>query len=186
MRKRLAVVPLLEAFFVAGIVCAAPQPAVETNAAGDPLVSTFSIVALDPATGDLGIAVQSKFPNVRAVVPWARAGVGAVATQSFAKLSFGSDGLDLLARGATAEEALTILLREDPLREQRQVGIVDARGHAATVASETRMLPWMVKPSPATTVPMPAPGPTDFVAAPACPIRPPAQAKHSLPVQVAA
>ena len=99
---------------------------------GDPLVSTFSIVALDPATGDLGIAVQSKFPNVRTVVPWARAGVGAVATQSFAKISFGNDGLDLLAHGATAEEALGILLRDDPLREQRQVGVVDARGHAAT------------------------------------------------------
>ncbi len=76
--------------------------------------------------------MQSKFPNVRAVVPWARAGVGAVATQSFAKVSFGNDGLDLLERGATAEEALSILLRNDPLREQRQVGIVDARGHAAT------------------------------------------------------
>ena len=132
MRKRLAVVPLLEAFLLAGIACAGELPGLETNAAGDPLVSTFSIVALDPATGDLGIAVQSKFPNVRAVVPWTRAGVGAVATQSFAKLSFGSDGLDLLARGATAEEALEILLRADPLREQRQVGIVDARGHAAT------------------------------------------------------
>ena len=132
MRKRLAVVPLLEAFLLAGIACAATQVPIETNTAGDPLVSTFSIVALDPATGDLGIAVQSKFPNVRAVVPWTRAGVGAVATQSFAKLSFGSDGLDLLARGATAEEALEILLRADPLREQRQVGIVDARGHAAT------------------------------------------------------
>jgi uncharacterized Ntn-hydrolase superfamily protein len=111
---------------------AAAAAAPVANAAGDPLVSTFSIVALDPATGDLGIAVQSKFPNVRAVVPWTRAGVGAVATQSFAKISFGNDGLDLLARGATAEEALTILLRDDPLREQRQVGIVDARGHAAT------------------------------------------------------
>ena len=132
MRKRLGIIPLLEALLLAGVAGASTPPAVETNAAGDPLVSTFSIVALDPATGDLGIAVQSKFPNVRAVVPWARAGVGAVATQSFAKLSFGSDGLDLLARGATAEEALTILLREDPLREQRQVGIVDARGHAAT------------------------------------------------------
>ena len=132
MRKRLAVVPLLGAFFVAGIVSAGEPTGLQTNAAGDPLVSTFSIVALDPATGDLGIAVQSKFPNVRAVVPWARAGVGAVATQSFAKISFGSDGLDLLARGATAEEALTILLRDDPQREQRQVGIVDARGHAAT------------------------------------------------------
>ena len=132
MRKRPGVVFLLEAFFLTGITCAAVQVAAETNSGGDPFVSTFSIVALDPATGDLGIAVQSKFPNVRAVVPWARAGVGAVATQSFAKVSFGDDGLDLLERGATAEEALAILLRNDPLREQRQVGIVDARGNAAT------------------------------------------------------
>jgi len=131
MRKRLGVVALLEAFFVTGVACAAVAVPVEANG-GEPLVSTFSIVALDPATGDLGIAVQSKFPNVRAVVPWARAGVGAVATQSFAKVSFGEDGLDLLERGATAEEALAILLRNDPLREQRQVGIVDARGNAAT------------------------------------------------------
>jgi len=97
-----------------------------------PLVATFSIVAHDEATGDLGVAVQSKFPNVRAVVPWARAGVGAVATQSFAELDYGIDGLALLARGATAEEALAILARRDPGREQRQVGIVDARGNAAT------------------------------------------------------
>jgi uncharacterized Ntn-hydrolase superfamily protein len=97
-----------------------------------PLVSTFSIVALDPANGDLGIAVQSKFPNVRAVVPWARAGVGAVATQSFARLSYGTDGLELMARGATAAEALAILVRGDAGREQRQVGFVDARGNAAT------------------------------------------------------
>lgn len=97
-----------------------------------PLVATFSIVALDPANGDLGIAVQSKFPNVRAVVPWARAGVGAVATQSFAKLGYGGDGLELMARGASAAEALEILVRADAGREQRQVGFVDARGNAAT------------------------------------------------------
>lgn len=132
MRKRGSYVSLLSAFLVSALPWASAQGTEITNVEGDPLVSTFSIVALDPATGDLGIAVQSKFPNVRAVVPWTRAGVGAVATQSFAKLSFGSDGLDLLERGATAVEALTILLREDPLREQRQVGIVDARGHAAT------------------------------------------------------
>ncbi|MEO8274940.1 MAG: DUF1028 domain-containing protein [Thermoanaerobaculia bacterium] len=133
MRIRLAALSLPAALFLlsSGAAVAAREPVLR-NAEGDPLVSTFSIVALDPATGDLGIAVQSKFPNVRAVVPWARAGVGAVATQSFAKVSFGSDGLDLLARGATAEEALTILLRDDPQREQRQVGIVDARGHAAS------------------------------------------------------
>lgn len=130
-KARFAATPLaLLALLPLAAPVAAETP--RSNAAGEPLVATFSIVALDPATGDLGIAVQSKFPNVRAVVPWARAGVGAVATQSFAKVSFGNDGLDLLERGATAEEALAILLRNDPLREQRQVGIVDARGNSAT------------------------------------------------------
>lgn len=106
--------------------------AVQTNAAGDPLVSTFSIVAVDTTTGEMGVAVQSKFPNVRAVVPWAEAGVGAVATQSFARLDYGRKGLALMRLGATAEEALQILLRDDPAPETRQVGIVDAHGHAAS------------------------------------------------------
>ncbi len=97
-----------------------------------PLVSTFSIVGFDPATGDLGIAVQSKFPNLRPIVPWAKAGVGAVATQSFAELDYGIKGLELMAQGATAEEALRIILRGDTGRQQRQVGIVDAQGNAAT------------------------------------------------------
>lgn len=100
--------------------------------APDPLVGTFSIVAYDSATGDLGVAVQSKFPNVRAVVPWAKAGVGAVATQSFAELDYGTKGLALMENGATAEEALRIVLAGDPDRQQRQVGVVDARGGAAT------------------------------------------------------
>ncbi|HEX7472108.1 MAG TPA: DUF1028 domain-containing protein [Candidatus Limnocylindrales bacterium] len=89
---------------------------------------TFSIVARDPATGDLGVAVQSKFLAVGAVVPWARAGVGAVATQSFANVAYGPDGLNLLAAGATAADALASLVRSDALREQRQAGIVDGRG----------------------------------------------------------
>jgi uncharacterized Ntn-hydrolase superfamily protein len=93
---------------------------------------TFSIVALDPATGDLGVAVQSKFLAVGAVVPWARAGVGAVATQSFANVNYGPAGLDLLAAGASAQDALDRLVGADALREQRQVGIVDARGGSAT------------------------------------------------------
>lgn len=97
-----------------------------------PLVSTFSIVGYDPVTGDLGIAVQSKFPNVRPVVPWAKAGVGAVATQSFAELDYGIKGLELMENGATAEEALRILLRDDEGRELRQVGIVDAEGNAVS------------------------------------------------------
>lgn len=116
----------------------APRAAAEAPAEGlvgpdgEPLVSTFSIVAVDTTTGEMGIAVQSKFPNVRAVVPWAEAGAGAVATQSFARLDYGRRGLVLMRNGATAPEALRILLREDPHPEQRQVGMVDAAGNAAT------------------------------------------------------
>jgi uncharacterized Ntn-hydrolase superfamily protein len=93
---------------------------------------TYSIVALDPATGDLGIAVQSKFLAVGAVVPWAVAGVGAVATQSFANVTFGPEGLALMSGGASAQKALDNLVAADPLRSQRQVGVVDAHGGSAT------------------------------------------------------
>lgn len=112
-----------------------------TTADQTPLVSTFSIVAFDPENGDLGVAVQSKFPNVRPIVPWAKAGVGAVATQSFAELDYGIRGLELMAGGATAAEALRIVLRTDPDREKRQVGIVDANGNAATWTGES-CTPW--------------------------------------------
>ena len=93
---------------------------------------TFSIVALDPATGDLGVAVQSKFLAVGAVVPWAQAGVGAIATQSFANVGYGPGGLALLADGLGADETLARLVESDSLRDQRQAGIVDASGLAAT------------------------------------------------------
>lgn len=98
----------------------------------DPLVSTFSIVAIDLENGDVGVAVQSKFPNVRPVVPWAEAGVGAVATQSFANVSYGPKGLTLMRNGATAEEALRILIANDTARDVRQVGIIDTKGNAAS------------------------------------------------------
>jgi uncharacterized Ntn-hydrolase superfamily protein len=93
---------------------------------------TYSIVAYDSVTGDLGVAVQSKFPNVGGIVPWAVAGVGAVATQSLGNTDYGEKGLELMAQGATAGEALQIVMRGDPRPAQRQVGIVDARGNAAT------------------------------------------------------
>src|SRR5882672_1897234 len=93
---------------------------------------TYSIVAFDSTTGDLGIAVQSKFPNVGGIVPWARAGVGAVATQSLGNTDYGEKGLELLAQGATAPEALRIVMRGDPRPAQRQVGMVDAHGNAAS------------------------------------------------------
>ena len=93
---------------------------------------TYSIVALDPATGDLGVATQSKFLAVGAVVPWARAGVGAIATQSFANVAYGPDGLAALAAGRSAAETLAGLVGADPRREHRQAGIVDAHGGSAT------------------------------------------------------
>jgi len=93
---------------------------------------TYSIVAYDSVTGDLGIAVQSKFPNVGGLVPWARAGIGAVATQSLSNTDYGEKGLELLAEGATAPEAMRIVMRRDPRPAQRQVGMVDAHGNAAS------------------------------------------------------
>jgi uncharacterized Ntn-hydrolase superfamily protein len=97
-----------------------------------PLVATFSLVAHDPRNGDLGIAVQSKFLGVGAVVPWARAGVGAIATQSWANTSYGPDGLDRLAAGGDAQAVLDALTAADPERAKRQAGIVDAQGRSAT------------------------------------------------------
>ncbi len=104
---------------------------VETKAVDKP-VATYSIVAFDPATGDLGIAVQSKFFGVGSVVPWAKAGVGAVATQSFANTTYGPKGLELMAAGKSAKEALKVLTDADPGRDQRQAGMVDAKGRAAS------------------------------------------------------
>lgn len=93
---------------------------------------TYSIVALDRATGDLGVATQSKFLAVGAVVPWAQVGVGAIATQSFANVAFGPDGLASLRAGLPATDVLGRLLAADELRDERQVGVVDRDGGAAT------------------------------------------------------
>jgi len=110
---------------------AAPLP-VQKPGDGLRRAHTYSIVAWDSATGDLGVVVQSKFPNVGGIVPWAKAGVGAVATQSLANTDYGEKGLELMALGATAPEAMRVLLRADPRPSQRQVGMVDARGNAAS------------------------------------------------------
>jgi uncharacterized Ntn-hydrolase superfamily protein len=93
---------------------------------------TFSIVAYDPAAREWGVATESKFLAVGAVVPWARADVGAIATQSYANTAFGPNGLKWLAKGLSAPEVLDRLLAKDTGREQRQVGIVDRNGIAAT------------------------------------------------------
>ena len=93
---------------------------------------TFSIVAADPDANEVGVATQSKFLAVGAVVPWARGGVGAVATQSFADVTLGPRGLELLEAGLDPQAALDQLLSADEKRELRQVGIVDASGRAAS------------------------------------------------------
>jgi len=103
-----------------------------SSALGGAAVATFSIVGYDPATGDLGVAVESRFFAVGAVVPWAKAGVGAIATQSFANTTFGPQGLQHLEQGKSAQEALDLLVKGDPQADQRQVGIVDAQGRPAT------------------------------------------------------
>jgi uncharacterized Ntn-hydrolase superfamily protein len=96
------------------------------------IVATFSIAAFDPETDSLGVAVQSKFLAVGSVVPWARAGVGAVATQALANFNYGPRGLDLMSKGHTAEQTVEALISADEDREHRQVGVVDARGLVAT------------------------------------------------------
>lgn len=96
------------------------------------LVATFSIVAFDPDTQSWGVAVQSKFLAVGAVVPWAKAGVGAVATQAMANYNYGPRGLELLSRGDKANAVVEALVSADEGCEHRQVGVVDARGRAAT------------------------------------------------------
>ena len=105
------------------------------------LAHTYSIVAWDSVTGDLGVAVESKFPNVGGIVPWAEAGVGAVATQSLSNTAFGEKGLELIAMGASAEEAMRIVMRSDTMLQDRQVGMVDARGNAASFTG-TRTFDW--------------------------------------------
>ena len=94
-------------------------------------VHTFSIIARDPKTGDLGVAVQSHYFSVGGTVPWAEAGVGAVATQSLVEVSYGPKGLELMRSGKSAADALGELLKQDSEREVRQVAMIDSKGNVA-------------------------------------------------------
>jgi uncharacterized Ntn-hydrolase superfamily protein len=121
------------------------SPSQSRKPAGSPQtrenISTFSIVACDSITKELGVAVASRFFAVGSVVPWAKADIGAVATQAYANTSFGWRGLDLLACGATPEEAVQILLRNDDEPKKRQFGIVSADGKSATYTGK-KCNPW--------------------------------------------
>lgn len=107
--------------------------AVFATAQSLPPVSTFSIVAIDPQNGDLGVAVASRYFSVGSVVPWAMANVGAVATQANVNVGYGQDAIDLLRQGMTAQEVLKKLLADDKFegKDGRQVAIVDAKGNVA-------------------------------------------------------
>jgi uncharacterized Ntn-hydrolase superfamily protein len=99
--------------------------------AGAPLIHTYSIVARDPDNGQLGVAVQSHYFSVGSVVTWAEAGVGAVASQALSEPAYGKLGLDLMRAGKTAPDSLSGLLASDPMKEIRQVAMIDAEGRAA-------------------------------------------------------
>jgi len=105
------------------------------------LVSTFSIVGRDPDTGEMGVAVASRFFAVGTVVPWAKADIGAVATQSFANTSFGWRALDLLKEGASPEQVRNILIQNDDTPEGRQFGIVSSNGASVTYTGKD-CVPW--------------------------------------------
>ncbi len=123
---RLSLLPL-----VAVALAAAPAHAAAPGRPAGPLAHTYSIVARDPATGQLGVAVQSHWFQVGTVVPWAEAGVGAVATQSFVEPAYGPRGLALMAGGWSPADALDQLLAADDQRDVRQVAMVDAAGQVA-------------------------------------------------------
>ena len=110
------------------------QSTATTNS--NPLVATFSIVAFDPNTQELGIAVQSRVVSVGSVVPWAKAGVGAVATQASANTKFGPDGLKYLEQGLDPNEVIAKLTADDKDAPSRQIGIVDAKGRVATFTGD--------------------------------------------------
>ncbi|MGH2538859.1 MAG: DUF1028 domain-containing protein [Candidatus Promineifilaceae bacterium] len=100
------------------------------------MIATFSIVAYDPGRKEWGVAVQSKFLAAAAIVSWARAGSGAVATQSYANLAYGLEGLEMLGRGLSAREVVAALTAADEGRDQRQLGLVDQAGRAAAYTGE--------------------------------------------------
>ena len=130
---------LLPAVLLGTVLLCAPRLAAEPAAGGrpaGPLAHTFSIVARDPASGQLGVAVQSHWFQVGTVVPWAEAGVGAVATQSFVEPSYGPKGLALMAGGWSPQETLDQLTEADEQRAVRQVAMVDAEGRVAAWTGE--------------------------------------------------
>jgi len=134
--KRISGIYLCGLYALASLILCLSIVSAADDPPNDQPVATFSIVGFDPETGELGVAVASKFFAVGNVVPWARAGVGAVATQSYANTSFGWRGLDLMEQGVTPQEAVDILIRLDDNPTRRQLGMVSADGQSATYTGD--------------------------------------------------
>jgi uncharacterized Ntn-hydrolase superfamily protein len=127
----LGLMPLAVGLYLIILDGKVPPPARTDGTASAAPVRTFSIVAHDPQQKEWGVGVASKFLAVGAVVPWAKAGVGAIATQSYANTTYGPRGLEMLAQGKSADEVVEALTSADSSKNVRQVGIVDAKGKAA-------------------------------------------------------
>ncbi len=146
-RAYLALAALLSLVVALGFTRSQSPPPVsspvqaEAPKAPPSLVCTFSIAAFDPDKKEWGLAVASKYLAVGAVVPWAKAGVGAVATQALVNVSYGPRGLELLAEGRSAEEAIKTLTEADKDKDVRQAGLVDAKGNAAAFTG-SKCNPW--------------------------------------------
>jgi uncharacterized Ntn-hydrolase superfamily protein len=135
MKLLLLIVPAAAAAWFSLTISEVPPP-LPADSPALPVVGTYSIVARDPATGEIGVAVQSRVLGVGSIVPYAKAGVGAVATQSFANTAWGPEGLALLAKGKSAEEALKELVAADDQSAKRQAGFLAPQGAPATFTGD--------------------------------------------------
>jgi uncharacterized Ntn-hydrolase superfamily protein len=136
MRRRLHLIILAASATFSGCQTRTPLATITDRSSPAEIVATYSIVAFDPATGDLGVSVQSKFFGVGTVVPWAKSGVGAIATQASANVTYGPRGLKLLEDGNDAAQVIKLLTDDDGGRDVRQCGVVDAQGRSATFTGD--------------------------------------------------
>jgi len=123
------------------VILAAISTNAQTFYSNNPFAHTYSIVAYDPETGDIGVAVQSHWFSVGTAVAWGEAGVGVVATQSFVNVSFGIKALELLKQGLTPQQVVDKLIGEDEGREFRQLAILDTKGNAAAFTGKNCIQP---------------------------------------------
>jgi uncharacterized Ntn-hydrolase superfamily protein len=122
---------LAAALSLAAVAPAFAQEPVSWGTGPDPIANTFSIIAVDPRTGETGVTVTSKVICVGAIVPWTRPGIGAVATQGGARIEYGNDLLDLLAKGVSPHDAMEQVKAADEGRENRQAGVINMKGESA-------------------------------------------------------